>query len=145
MKAAVRERYKNPLHRPPEHRIRLPASPLPSPASIKAQRAPQLRRRSCPSRHGRGQILRQRGTVRRLTLPVASLDHGGDDAVLARVNGGRRRRVHHRPHAAAAGEEALVPPEVAVIRECVDKLRNLYFICLSRAPSIMRKIPRGYR
>ena len=122
MKAAVRERYKNPLPRPPEHRIHLPASPLPSPAPIEARRAPQLRRRSCPSRHGRGQILRQRGTVRRLTLPVASLDHGDDDAVLARVNGGRSRRNHHRQDAGAAVDEALRCPDLPSIDKYADEL-----------------------
>ena len=142
MKAAVRVRYKNPLPRPPEHRIHLPASPLPSPAPIEARRAPQLRRRPCPSRHGRGQNLRQRGTVRRLNLPVASLEHHNGDAVLARVKGGRNRRVRPRQDATATGEKALVPPELAVKLECADELRRT---SPSRSASSPTPLPRPSR
>ena len=45
--------------------------------------------------------------------------------MLARVIGGQERRVRPRPQASAAGEEALLPPELAEIRECVDELRQL--------------------
>ena len=116
MAATVRGRYKTTTPRPPEHRIHLLASPQPSLASIVARRAPQLRRRSCPSLHGRGQILRQRGTVRRLTLPVASLGHGEANAVLAAVIRARNRGNHPRPDARAVGDRGNPTQDLAAVR-----------------------------
>ena len=56
--------------------------------------------------------------------------------MLAGVNGGQNRRVRHRPEATSAEEEALVPSEVAKIRECVDVLRNPSLSSSASSPSL---------
>ena len=79
--ATARAPYKSTTPRPPEHLTHLLASPRLSPAPIVARRTPQLRRPICPSRLGCGQILRQRGTVRRFPPPRASSDHRDADEI----------------------------------------------------------------
>ena len=120
--ATARTAYKSTPPRPPEHLTQLLATPRLSPAPIVARRAPQLRRPICPSRLGRGQVLRQRGTVRRFPPPRASSDHRDADALLSWVIGGRIRRVHRQPDATAAGEDALLPPDLASNQPCPDEL-----------------------